>query len=261
MADKYRQKWSREETILAFDLYCRTPFSKIGHTNPDIIELANMIGRTPGSVGLKMANLAACDPEVLGRNLHGMSNGSKLDKEVFEEFAMDWEGLSLLAQEIKAQYKGIDISLINPELEIEELPLGEYREQQTKVRIGQYFFRTAVLNAYGGKCCVTGLNDATLLRASHIKPWSVSDEKTERTNPSNGLCLNSFHDAAFDRGLITIDKNMMIIMSKELLNTNMDSETRNWMMSYAGKQIMLPDKFYPGKDFIEYHNDMIFRGA
>ncbi len=67
MADKYRKKWSREETILAFDLYCKIPFSKIGQTNPDIIKLAELIGRTPGSVGLKMANLAACDPEILGK--------------------------------------------------------------------------------------------------------------------------------------------------------------------------------------------------
>lgn len=29
MSDRYREKWSREETILAFDLYCKIPFSKI----------------------------------------------------------------------------------------------------------------------------------------------------------------------------------------------------------------------------------------
>ncbi len=62
MSDRYREKWSREETILAFDLYCRTPFSKIGKTNKNIIELAELIGRTPSSVGLKMANLAHFDP-------------------------------------------------------------------------------------------------------------------------------------------------------------------------------------------------------
>ena len=47
-------KWSREETILAFDLYCRTPFRKISQGNPEIIELAQLLGRTPGAVGLKM---------------------------------------------------------------------------------------------------------------------------------------------------------------------------------------------------------------
>ena len=38
-------KWSREETILAFDLYCRTPFRKISQGNPEIIELAQLLGR------------------------------------------------------------------------------------------------------------------------------------------------------------------------------------------------------------------------
>lgn len=260
MADKYRQKWTREETILAFDLYCKIPFSKISQTNPEIIELAGLIGRTPGSVGLKMANLAACDPEVLGRNLHGMSNGSKLDKEVFDEFASDWLSLSNRAQEILAEYKGVDVITLNPELELDSIPPGEYRNQQTKARIGQYFFRTAVLSAYGGRCCVTGLKNPTMLRASHIKPWKDSDEKTERTNPCNGLSLNTFHDAAFDKGLITIDKNLRIVTSKELLDADMDQKTREWMLYYSGKEIVLPDKFFPGKAFIEYHNDVIFKG-
>ena len=54
-------KWSRDETILAFELYCRTPLGKIGQSNPDIVELAELLGRTPGSVGLKMHNLAHFD--------------------------------------------------------------------------------------------------------------------------------------------------------------------------------------------------------
>jgi len=51
LAEK-RNNWTREETILAFDLYCKIPFSKISKTNKEIIELANLIGRTPSAVGL-----------------------------------------------------------------------------------------------------------------------------------------------------------------------------------------------------------------
>ena len=89
------KKWSREETILAFELYCRTPFAKIAKTNKDIINLANLLGRTPSSVGLKMANLAHYDPEIQKQNLSGMAHGSKLDAVVFAEFAGNWEALSL----------------------------------------------------------------------------------------------------------------------------------------------------------------------
>ncbi len=259
-AEKYNVKWTREETILAFDLYCKTPFSKISKSNPSIIELAKILGRTPASVGLKMANLAACDPEVLNSNRHGMANGSKLDKEIFEEFVSDWETLSLEAQKIMAQYRGVTLSVLNPELEIDILPPGEYREQQTKVRVGHYFFHDTLFSAYGSKCCITGMGERKLLRASHIKPWSVSDAKTERTNPKNGLLLNAFHDAAFDQGLITVDKNYTIISSKRLKDAEMDKETREWINSYSGKTIVLPDKFKPGKEFLEYHNDVIFLG-
>lgn len=100
MENRTGQKWSREETILAFELYCRTPFSKITKTNKDIIELAKLLGRSPSSVGLKMANLAHFDPEIQRRNLSGMAHGSKLDKDICEEFANDWEALYLESQRI-----------------------------------------------------------------------------------------------------------------------------------------------------------------
>lgn len=86
MEDRTGKKWSREETILAFELYCRTPFSKISKTNEDIINLAMLLGRSPSSVGLKMANLAHYDPEIRKKNLAGMSHGSKLDAEICMEF-------------------------------------------------------------------------------------------------------------------------------------------------------------------------------
>lgn len=106
---------------------------------------------------------------------------------------------------------------------------------------------------------VSGMALQNILIASHIKPWCDSDEKTERTNPSNGLCLNALHDKAFDKGLITIDKNYSVVNSKQLKDTEMDDESRVWMQSYEGQQIILPDRFYPEKQFIEYHNDVVFK--
>lgn len=264
MAEKYRVKWTREETILAFDLYCKIPFSKISKTNKEIIALANLLGRTPSSVGLKMANLAHFDPELRARNVSGMSNASKLDEEIFQEFAKDWTELSYQAQLIKAKMSQTtieEIVEIDGVEEIVKLPIGEYREQAMKTRVGQYFFRMSVLSAYRNRCCVTGMQLPNILIASHIKPWRDSDEKTERTNPSNGLCLNALHDKAFDKGLITIDKSYHIINSKMLKDAEMDAESRAWLMSYEGKQIILPDRFYPGSQYIEYHNDVIFKGV
>ena len=212
-------KWSREETILAYDLYCKTPRSKISSHNPEIIALAELLGRTPGAVGLKMHNLAHFDPELREKNLISMAHGSKLDEEIFTEFENDWTELSFLAQQIRAQMMKKEITSL-PEFEdITEIPPGEYRERKMRTRVGQYFFRITVLNSYGNKCCVTGINQRDLLIASHIKPWAVSNEKTERTNPSNGLCLNPLHDKAFDRGLITLDSKYNVRISKTIKET------------------------------------------
>ena len=243
------------------DLYTRTPFGKIGKNNLEIIELAKLLGRTPDAVAFKMHNLAHHDPELKARNVTALAHGSKVDLAVYNEFANNIEELSFQAQKIIAQMKKTTIEKLLPELEIDILPLGEYKEQQTKVRIGQYFFRKSVLAAYSNACCLTGIKNDELLVASHIKPWKDCDIKTERTNPSNGLCLNSLHDQAFDRGFITIDKNYRIINSKLLKEIDMDDYTRGWFEYYNHKEIMLPVTYLPGKDFIEYHNDKVFKGA
>ena len=102
MANRNGVKWSREETILAYELYCRTPFSKISQSNPEIKKLAELLGRTPGSVGLKMHNLAHYDPELKKRNVTAMAHGSKLDGEIFGEFCNDWTEFSYQYHEIRA---------------------------------------------------------------------------------------------------------------------------------------------------------------
>lgn len=253
------EKWNREETILAFDLYCRIPRSKINQKHPEIIDLAELLGRTPGSVALKMFNLGHYDPELQKRNLQSMSHGSKLDGEIFNEFSKDWEELSYHAQLIRARMLQVDLKNVLDISDIEDIPAGEYMELLMKQRVGQYFFRLSVLSAYENRCCITGLAKPELLIASHIKPWKDSDAKTERTNPSNGLCMNSLHDRAFDRGFITLDDRYRVIISPQLKNIEMDSNTHDWFMNYDHKQITLPKKFLPGKKFIEYHNDCVYQ--
>ena len=255
-----RNNWTREETILAMDLYTRTPYGKISESNQNVRELASLIGRSPGAVVKKMFNLAHHDPELKARNLSALAHGSKLDPIIYNEFANNIEELAFQAQNILAKLKHTSIEEMLPDLEIKEIPAGEYKERETKTRIGQKFFRESVLASYSNSCCITGIKNVELLIASHIKPWKVSDVKNERTNPSNGLCLNALHDKAFDRGFITIDMNYRIIYSKHVKEIEMDTKTREWFDSYCNKQIVLPSTYLPGKEFIEYHNDSVFLG-
>lgn len=248
-------KWSEEETILAFYYYCCIPFGKIHTRNPEIVRIANIVGRTPGAVVFKMGNLAHFDPEQQKRNVSGFSNGSKLDELIVKSFLDDWEALAIRAQEIERHF----VLLQNGSALVSD----DYKTQETEKvqivpqRIDQQFFRHAVLSAYSNRCCITGLEHPELLIASHIKPWSVCDAKRERANPTNGLCLNALHSQAFERGLLTVLPDYHILVSSKL-DGNDDGAL--WLKQCNGTQIHLPDKFIPQKAFLEYHNDVVFQG-
>lgn len=86
-------------------------------------------------------------------------------------------------------------------------------EQRIKARVGQGKFRSELIRLWKGACAVSGANRENLLRASHIKPWSASNNK-ERLDPSNGLLLAPSYDAAFDATLISFaDDGSMILAS------------------------------------------------
>jgi predicted restriction endonuclease len=73
-------------------------------------------------------------------------------------------------------------------------------------RIGQDVFRDALMDYWGGRCQLTGITDAALLRALHIVPWAeCSDE--QRLDVHNGLLLSALWDAAFDKGLVSFADN------------------------------------------------------
>lgn len=57
-------RWTREQRLIAFALYCRTPFGKMHSRNPEIIKLAQLLGRTPGSLAMKLVNFASLDPAI-----------------------------------------------------------------------------------------------------------------------------------------------------------------------------------------------------
>jgi putative restriction endonuclease len=172
-------------------------------------------------------------------------------------FESDWSELSYKAQQIRNErlnQKHETDSYSLPQV----FPEGKEQQQIVKARINQDFFRKTVLASYNFKCCITGLPLPQLLIASHIKPWKDSDSLTERTDPRNGLLLNSFHDRAFDKGLITIDKKYTIHVSSSVKNST-DESISMWMSRYHNQKITLPQRFIPSHKYIEYHNDVIFQ--
>jgi putative restriction endonuclease len=72
-----RRIWTREELILALNLYLKIPFGKIHHQNPDIIHLAGLIDRTSSSVSMRLSNFASVDPFHQRRGIKGLQGGIK----------------------------------------------------------------------------------------------------------------------------------------------------------------------------------------
>ncbi len=251
--------WKREELLLEMNLYCRIPFGQFHRKNPDVIELAAAIGRTPSSVAMKLSNLASLDPFHKERGVKGLSGASHADEMIWDEFHSDWETLSVESERLRESH-GLGVNDKSQREVDEDIDFHGTTEveRQTKVRLAQRFFRQAVLATYESRCCVSGITIPSLLVASHILPWSQSPE--HRANPRNGLCLSRIHDAAFDTGLIGFDEDYRLILSKELANASLNQVLNACFNKYEGQPLNLPDRFRPERRFLDAHLNTIFKG-
>jgi putative restriction endonuclease len=248
-----RREWTREELIVAFNLYCKTPFGKIHIRNPSIIELARAIGRTPSAVSWKLANFARLDPALQKRKIAGASHGAQAEVEVWEEFNDNWEQLAFESERLleKITRSGHEVAE-----EMEQFPEGRTREAIVRTRVNQGFFRSAVLAAYGVRCCITGLSIPQLLNASHIVPWAVDIKN--RTNPRNGLCLNVIHDRAFDCGLLTVAPDLTVKLSPKVKAKSADVAVTELLCRYEDVSITVPRRFPPDTEYLRFHNEKVF---
>ena len=122
-------------------------------------------------------------------------------------------------------------------------------------RIGQNAYRSVLLEIYHNRCCVCGLNIKEVLRASHILPWAES--KPNRLNPENGLCLSATYDAAFDKYLISFDDDYRMIVSPYIRDFYTNDAAKEYFERYEGKQLELPYKFSPNKEFLSKHREKV----
>ena len=247
--------WSRDELILAMNLYCRMSFGLFHRRNPEVIALANAIGRTPSSVAMKLGNLASLDPYHRERGVKGLEGASRGDRAIWDEFHAHWESLAVLSEQLR---ESLGLAGATSTEQPEVAYTGETEtERPVRVRLAQRFFRQSVLAAYESRFCVTGINLPQLLIASHILPWSGHPE--HRANPRNGLCLSRLHDAAFDQGLMGFDEEYRMILSQELSDATTNDVLTASFRRYEGQPIQLPERFRPDPAFIKNHLTTVFR--
>ena len=256
-----KNAWTFDETTVALGLYFQLPFGQISHSNPEVIRIANLLGRTSSALTMKIGNLARFDPTMKSRGVKGLVHGAAIEGEVWAKYANHLDLLaedceSLLDEKVGGKVK--ERPRVCEEDENLILPPGLEKEHLAKYRVNQTFFRRAVLSVYGNKCCVTGISDERLLMASHIKPWAKCESGDERTTPANGLCLNVLHDKAFDRGLMTLDEDLRIVFSSSLKAALTNEIYQEFFLKYEGKSITPPHHHTPLETFLSYHRKMIF---
>jgi Predicted restriction endonuclease len=247
--------WTPEQLKLAFAFYCQTPFGKLHSKNPQIIELAKLIGRTPSALAMKLVNFASLDPSITDTGRKGLSGASALDREIWDEFHADWERLAVDCEQLRQHLlREHGLKSETPPEADDAFALEDYtgitRQVLVQQRIKQNFFRRAVLASYRGRCCISGVSDTRLLVASHIVPWR--EDKANRLNPSNGLCLSAIHDKAFDQHLFTLNDDFCIVLSNQL-KASEDDFIRQIFWPTEGKRVELPERFAPSALFLEHH--------
>lgn len=125
---------------------------------------------------------------------------------------------------------------------------GASKKAIINVRVNQGIFRDKLLKRYN-KCCLCGVENQTLLIASHIKPWAES-EPEEKLDVDNGFLMCPNHDRIFDKGYITFDEHGKIIISDRLTKND-----RVFLNVDSRMHIELTEN---NKKYLEFHRENVF---
>ena len=128
---------------------------------------------------------------------------------------------------------------------------------QEEIFIRGGIFKKTVPQIYNYTCCISGMkimsnSSAQMIDACHIIPFSISNDDTI----PNGLSLSPNMHRAFDRGLITINKDYVVRVSRSVE----ENKSAYSLSQFDGKQINLPtsEKWYPSPEALIWHNKEVY---
>ncbi len=205
-----------------------------------------MIERTPSAIAMRLSNFASLDPLLQERGIRGLAGISDDARRLWHEFEAAPEDVLFEAETVVAAMEARPIDF-GPQIEVPDLEDRE-REALIKVRVNQRLFRRMVLSGYGSKCCMTGIEEPSLLVGSHIVPWA--EDAKERLNPRNGLCLNALHDRAFDIGLMTVTDDLRVQVSPTVRHL---PALGPWLGEFDGASLVFGDPLRPDPLLLARH--------
>jgi len=289
------------ETLLCYGLFSQVDPHRYGGANigqvPAIVgTMAAFFRRTPGSITSKMLNLdgsrqhsarhepllfasLASQPErfvMLYQEIMTVARDLALDENILPDF-LQLLNTRTTEDELLGQDdlpEGTGILLAGAEREIQAVEqtfgLGELlteRLVERKIRLAQHRFARGVLQNCGRACVFCGFAPHTLsersglLRASHIKPWAVSNQH-ERMDLQNGLAACPLHDAAFDQGYLTVDTTY-VIRKAAILQASVDRDYRAsvFFKDVLSTSLLLPPGAqWPAPQYLDYHWRHCYKG-
>ncbi|WP_181850350.1 HNH endonuclease [Thalassospira profundimaris] len=264
MANK---KWTDDERYAALKLYFELEFGQFHARNKNVIQLAEILGRTPGSIAMKLGNFASLDP-TLDRG--GLKNVSAADRELMARFhnqparviddierAVDRVEYQISSDPTSFQADKNQVGFRDQEIGFDVSGRATTVMRVREERLNQGFFRRAVLSGYHFQCCVCRMKFVRLLEAAHIKPHH--QDETYRLRPDNGLSLCRNHHKAFDEGYWTLGSGFSIELDPRLHKLGRhDQAINDLLIVHEGRQIEQPFRYLPSAEVIDWHRENTF---
>ena len=138
---------------------------------------------------------------------------------------------------------------------------------QHRARVGHKAFATEVLRRFDSTCGFCGmaprsLQGNRLIIASHIKPWADSSNR-ERRDPRNGVAACPTHDAAFDKGLITVNGGLRVHRSQRLrASVQRDKGVEHNFGESLREALIVPSGVDPPRDaYLRWHHEHVYQDS
>ena len=188
------------------------------------------------------------------------ANKAKKLKEIYfaidEYFSLNDRGNNMYSRAFDLYIQYLEVTNITDEIptDIQSIIEQQNIENTEKTsliqsRIGQGKFRESLVSLWGG-CSVTKCSQLSLLVASHIKPWSKSDNQ-ERLDPYNGFLLLPNLDKAFDLGFISFESSGNILISSKLPEYKFLGISKDMRIQIRENNLI----------YLEYHRSYVFKNT
>lgn len=214
---KYKIKWTELDELASLKVYLDNPNNSYKVFWNNFLQLNPKSKVAYRSFVMKIQNWKYWDADYT--ETKGLKGRDKLG-DILNQYKNNIELLNTTINKITTK-NYISTELVTDLKAISDQNISETQKLLLQyARLGQGKFRDDLFIKYNGKCVLSNINKDEFLIASHILPWSQSNNK-QRLDPNNGLLLNKFIDALFDKFLISFDEKGFLVIKHGVNNSSL----------------------------------------